>query len=153
IFNDSYKSPLSLIVIDDIERLLAWVPIGSFFSNAILQTLLVLIKKQPPAGRRLLIIGTTSERDVLAQMDMTSAFSNEIYIENICTLDALQKAIQHAHLFDDDAEYDLLFADLADYLHGRAFSVGIKKLLLLVETARQDPDRRSRFISEFCTIC
>ncbi|KAJ2528229.1 transport between ER and Golgi ATPase protein [Coemansia sp. RSA 1935] len=153
VFNDSYKSPLSLIVIDDIERLLAWVPIGSFFSNAILQTLLVLIKKQPPAGRRLLIIGTTSERDVLAQMDMTSAFSNEIYIENICTLDALQKAIQHAHLFDDDAEYDLLFADLADYLHGRAFSVGIKKLLLLVETARQDPDRRSRFISEFCTIC
>ncbi|KAJ2310753.1 transport between ER and Golgi ATPase protein [Coemansia sp. Cherry 401B] len=155
VFNDSYKSPLSLIVVDDIERLLEWVPIGARFSNAILQTLLVLVKKQPPSGRRLLVIGTSSERQVLAQMDMSSAFSNEIYIENICTLDALQKAIRHARLFDDNdaAAYDTLFADLSDYVHGRAFGIGVKKLLLLVETARQDPDRHARFLSEFYSIC
>ncbi|KAJ2352150.1 transport between ER and Golgi ATPase protein [Coemansia erecta] len=153
VFNDSYKSPLSLIVIDDIKRLLEWVPIGARFSSAILQALLVLVKKHPPAGRRLLIIGTTSELDVLEQMDMASVFSNKIYIESICTLDALQKAISHANLFDDDAAYAPLFSDLADYLHGRAFSVGIKKLLQLVGTSRQDPDRHSRFFNEFCAIC
>ncbi|KAJ2820659.1 transport between ER and Golgi ATPase protein, partial [Coemansia erecta] len=152
VFNDSYKSPLSLIVMDDIEYLLGWVPLGARFSSAILQALQALVKKQPPAGRRLLIIGTTSKRDVLAQMEMTLDFSNEICIESICKLDALKKAIRHANLFDDDAAYAPLFSDLADYLHGRAFSVGIKKLLQLVENARQDPDCHSRFFSKFCAI-
>ncbi|KAJ2819872.1 transport between ER and Golgi ATPase protein, partial [Coemansia furcata] len=150
IFNDSYKSPLSLIVIDDIERLLEWVPIGARFSNSVLQTLLVLIKKQPPKGRRLLVIGTTSEREVLAQMDMATAFSNEIYVENIGTLSAMQAVVQHADLFDEQRDYDRLFADLDVYLENRPFSIGIKKLLLLVETARQDPDKYSRFKNEIC---
>jgi vesicle-fusing ATPase len=47
-FRDAYKSPLSVIVIDDIEILLDWVPIGPRFSNTVLQALKVLLKKQPP---------------------------------------------------------------------------------------------------------
>ena len=47
IFNDAYKSPFSVIVIDSIERLLDWVGIGPRFSNTVLQTLLVLLKKAP----------------------------------------------------------------------------------------------------------
>ena len=54
------QSPLSAIVLDDIERLLEYVAIVPRFSNAVLQTLLVLLKKPPPPGRRLFIIGTTS---------------------------------------------------------------------------------------------
>lgn len=34
--------------------------IGPRFSNAVLQTLLVLLKKQPPANRKLFVVGTTS---------------------------------------------------------------------------------------------
>jgi vesicle-fusing ATPase len=49
---------------DDIERLLEYVAIGPRFSNLVLQVLLVLVKKQPPAGRRLLVIGTTSSGEV-----------------------------------------------------------------------------------------
>lgn len=48
IFEDAYKSPLSMIVLDDIERLLEFIHIGPRFSNAVLQALLVLIKKMPP---------------------------------------------------------------------------------------------------------
>jgi vesicle-fusing ATPase len=33
IFNDAYKSPLSLIVLDDIERLIEFIHIGPRFSN------------------------------------------------------------------------------------------------------------------------
>ena len=42
------QSPMSMIVLDDVERLLEYVPIGPRFSNAILQVLLILLKKQPP---------------------------------------------------------------------------------------------------------
>ena len=51
------QSPMSIIVLDDLERLLEYVAIGPRFSNTILQVLLVLLKKQPPQGRRLLVLG------------------------------------------------------------------------------------------------
>ncbi len=41
--------------------------IGPRFSNLILQVLLVLVKKQPPAGRKLLVIGTSSNGDVSSE--------------------------------------------------------------------------------------
>lgn len=47
-FDDAYKSQLSCVVVDDIERLLDYVPIGPRFSNLVLQALLVLLKKAPP---------------------------------------------------------------------------------------------------------
>ena len=47
-FTDSYKSVCSMIVVDDIERLLDYAPIGQKYSNTILQTLLVFLKKLPP---------------------------------------------------------------------------------------------------------
>ncbi len=60
-FDDAYKSPLSLIILDDLERLIEFIHIGPRFSNPILQALLVLIKKKPPhPERKLMIIGTTS---------------------------------------------------------------------------------------------
>jgi hypothetical protein len=39
-----------------------YVPIGPRFSNAVLQTLLVLLKRQPPPGKKLLILGTSSSK-------------------------------------------------------------------------------------------
>ena len=56
VFEDAYKSPLSLIVLDDIERLLDYVAIGPRFSNVVLQALLILLKRQPPEGRKLLVL-------------------------------------------------------------------------------------------------
>jgi len=47
-FRDAYKSPLSIIVIDNIELLVDWVPIGPRFSNSVLVALKVLLGKQPP---------------------------------------------------------------------------------------------------------
>lgn len=52
VFDDAYKSQLSCVVVDDIERLLDYVPIGPRFSNLVLQALLVLLKKPPPKVRR-----------------------------------------------------------------------------------------------------
>jgi vesicle-fusing ATPase len=48
VFRDAYKSPLSIVIIDEIERLLEYVSIGPRFSNTVLQALLVLLKKAPP---------------------------------------------------------------------------------------------------------
>jgi vesicle-fusing ATPase len=50
-FRDAYKSALSVIVIDNIEMLVDWVPIGPRFSNTVLVALKVLLGKQPPKVR------------------------------------------------------------------------------------------------------
>lgn len=47
-FRDAYKSPLSVIVIDNIEMLLDWVAIGPRFSNTVLVALKILLAKEPP---------------------------------------------------------------------------------------------------------
>lgn len=61
IFEDAYKSSLSLIILDDLERLIEYISIGSRFSNLLLQALLILIKKKPAnPERKLMIIGTTA---------------------------------------------------------------------------------------------
>jgi vesicle-fusing ATPase len=48
VFTDAYKSPQNIVVVDNIERIIDWVPIGPRFSNLVLQTLMVLLTKQPP---------------------------------------------------------------------------------------------------------
>ncbi|KAM3863080.1 vesicle-fusing ATPase-like [Diretmus argenteus] len=144
IFEDAYKSQLSCVVVDDIERLLDYVPIGPRFSNLVLQALLVLLKKPPPKGRKLLIIGTTSRKDVLQEMEMLDAFSTTIHIPNISRGEQLVDALELLGSFQEKER-----ASIAKATKGKKLSIGIKKLLMVIEMAVQmDPDYRvSKFLS------
>uniref|UniRef100_A0A665V2V1 Vesicle-fusing ATPase n=1 Tax=Echeneis naucrates TaxID=173247 RepID=A0A665V2V1_ECHNA len=144
VFDDAYKSQLSCVVVDDIERLLDYVPIGPRFSNLVLQALLVLLKKAPPKGRKLLIIGTTSRKDVLQEMEMLDAFSTTIHIPNISTGEQLVDALELLGSFSDKER-----ASIAQQLKGKRVWIGIKKLLVLIEMSLQmDQDYRvTKFLS------
>uniref|UniRef100_A0A8C2V7R2 Vesicle-fusing ATPase n=2 Tax=Chinchilla lanigera TaxID=34839 RepID=A0A8C2V7R2_CHILA len=138
IFDDAYKSQLSCVVVDDIERLLDYVPIGPRFSNLVLQALLVLLKKAPPQGRKLLIIGTTSRKDVLQEMEMLNAFSTTIHVPNIATGEQLLEALELLGNFKDKER-----TTIAQQVKGRKVWIGIKKLLMLIEMSLQmDPEYR-----------
>uniref|UniRef100_A0A8C9WAH1 Vesicle-fusing ATPase n=1 Tax=Scleropages formosus TaxID=113540 RepID=A0A8C9WAH1_SCLFO len=144
VFDDAYKSQLSCVVVDDIERLLDYVPIGPRFSNLVLQALLVLLKKPPPKGRKLLIIGTTSRKDVLQEMEMLDAFSTTIHIPNISTGEHLVEALELLGSFTDKER-----ATIAQQVKGKRVWIGIKKLLMLIEMSLQmDQEYRvSKFLS------
>lgn len=62
IFDDAYRSSLSCILVDNIERLIDYGAIGPRYSNITLQALLVLLRKEPPKGRKLLVLCTSSRR-------------------------------------------------------------------------------------------
>jgi vesicle-fusing ATPase len=47
-FTDAYKSPASILILDDFERLIGWNPIGPRFSNTMLEALTTLIVSRPP---------------------------------------------------------------------------------------------------------
>ncbi|XP_038048750.1 vesicle-fusing ATPase-like isoform X2 [Patiria miniata] len=132
IFEDAYKSELSCVVVDDIERLLDYVPIGPRFSNLVLQALLVLLKKIPPKGRKLLIIGTTSQKEVLQQMEMVSTFNTHIHVPALSTGEQLCSVIEDFDCFSAAER-----ATLQKKLSGKRLCIGIKKLLVLLELVRQ----------------
>ncbi|KTF88266.1 hypothetical protein cypCar_00024233, partial [Cyprinus carpio] len=134
IFEDAYKSQLSCVVVDDIERLLDFVPIGPRFSNLVLQALLVLLKKPPPRGRKLLILGTTSRKDVLQEMGMLDSFSTTIHIPNISRGEHLMEALELLGGFQEEER-----AVIAKKVKGQAVWLGIKKLQMLIEMSLQMP--------------
>lgn len=80
VFRDVHKSPLNVLVIDKIENIINYNPIGPRFSNDILQVLNVYLTKKPPKGRRLLIIGTTSQYQVFKHMNLVDSFNDAIAV-------------------------------------------------------------------------
>ncbi|KAK6331507.1 transport between ER and Golgi ATPase protein [Orbilia blumenaviensis] len=146
VFMDAYKSALSVVVLDNLERLIDYVPIGPRFSNAVLQTIQVLLRRRPDNGRRLLILATTTSRSVLSQLDMLNTFDGELGIPNVGTHDELAHILQELKTFDQ-REVQSAIREIGDITQSRKLGVGIKKIILAVETALQDEDRAGRFAS------
>lgn len=144
VFMDAYKSPLSIIVMDNIERIVDWVPIGPRFSNSVLQTIMVLLSKQPPKGRRLLILATTTERSVLQQLDIFNSFNSDIPVPNVNSSEELRHVMQETGVFSSE-DMQRSLQEIVDITQSEEVGVGIKKILLGIETAKQDADMASRF--------
>ncbi|RDB20001.1 Vesicular-fusion protein sec18 [Hypsizygus marmoreus] len=152
VFSDSYKSPLSVIVVDNIERLIDWTPMGARFSNAVLQALLVLFARRPPKGRRLLILATSSLRSILTDIGFAETFDSELRVPPISSLAALEYVLREVELFTSTEERRAAVRTLRDSgIAGGSgeegddgmsskLQIGIKKLLSVVEMARQEPD-------------
>ncbi|TYK30894.1 vesicle-fusing ATPase [Cucumis melo var. makuwa] len=127
VFEDAYKSPLSIIILDDIERLLEYVAIGPRFSNLMSQALMVLLKRLPPKGKKLLVIGTTSEVGFLDSVGICDAFSVTYHVPTLKTDDA-KKVMQQLNVFAED-DVDAAAEAVTD--------MPIKKLYMLIEMAAQ----------------
>merc|ERR1711968_246034 len=129
---DAHKSPRSIIILDDLERLLSYVPIGPRFSNDVLQTLLVLLKKTPPNVRKLLVIATTSALGVLESMDLAGAFSVSVRVPTL-SRDEIVEVFRQLDCFmpGDVDNCAAIFQD----------GIGIKRLMIMVEMARQEAAR------------
>lgn len=133
VFEDATKSPLNCVVVDDLERLLDYVRVGPRFSNAVLQSLLVLFKREPPKGRRLLIIATTSNTRVLEDLEFMDVFNAILDIPQVSTTEEFRAVLGYYQVFSTTAELD----EAAQCFSGAPIS--IKKLIMITEMAKQGP--------------
>ncbi|KAL6220996.1 hypothetical protein ACLB2K_008749 [Fragaria x ananassa] len=101
-FEEAYKSQLSIIILDDIERLMEFIPIGPRFSTMIYQTLLSLLKRLPPKGTKLLVIGTTSEFEFLESVRFCNTFSHTYNVPTLNSEDAKNVLEQLKVVADED---------------------------------------------------
>ncbi|KAH3685447.1 hypothetical protein WICPIJ_003562 [Wickerhamomyces pijperi] len=137
VFRDCYKSPLSVLVVDSVETIVGWMPVGPRFSNEVTQLLKVKITAKPPKGHRLLIISTTSRYSVLQQMDLLSCFDRDIGVPNITSFKALNTLIAQTGFFDQQA-----CAQIMDQLARVQpnLNISVKSVLTSMETARFKKD-------------
>ena len=126
-FEDGYKSPYSIIILDNIEKLIEYIRVGPRFSNLLLQTLRVFIKKLPPKkGKKMLIIGTTSCASQLEDLDIVQDFDRRIQIPNL-TKNEILNVLKNYQCHEEDREK---IANLVQNLP-------IKQLCFLIDRALQ----------------
>lgn len=111
VFADAYKSPISLLILDDFERLIEWNPIGPRFSMTMLGVLTTLIVSKPPKvctfflplktkhtdkdkGHRLLTFVTTSNYSALKMLEVDMDFARKVAVPAVTNLQELGAIFQ-----------------------------------------------------------
>lgn len=131
LFTDCYRSALSIIFIDDIERILEYSPAGGHrFSNPVLQTLLVLLRKIPPKGCRLLVVATTSIASNLEDLQLTQAFNVNLHVS------LLQEPAEIAAVLKEYS--DLTPTECMNIAKSLTKPIAIKQLLMVLEMAKAE---------------
>jgi vesicle-fusing ATPase len=154
IFLDSYRSSESLIVIDELERILEFVPSGPRFSALTLTTLLILLKKAPPAEdgddpdkpKKLMIIATSSCLNKLDDhLDLAHAFSVVTKIPSLTTGDHTNKVFEKLGVTVVDR-------DQKEIESKTPFPISVKDFVLVSEMARQGGESITSARFEDCLV-
>ncbi len=105
---------------------------------------MVLFAKRPPKGRRLLVIATTSLRPILTDLGLSESFDAEIRVPPLSSLTALEHVINEVDLIPNPRELQRTMEMLEQAgfggQDGNGLNIGIKKLLSVIEMARQEPE-------------
>lgn len=119
-----------------------YVRIGPRFSNAVLQILLVLLKREPPKvftisdvlltpqkGRRLFILATSSNKQLIQDMEFLDSFNAILQVPQISNKEEFKNALQELDVFEE--------ADLEKAASAFQRPIPIKKLIMICEMAKQ----------------
>merc|ERR1711953_469375 len=142
VFDDAANSPLSLIILDDLERLVDYVSIGPRFSNVVLQALFSLLKKKPvKQTHRMVVIATTSDMTFANQTKLLRAFNIALKVPMLTSKDHFKAVLGEATDMSSD-----LSEELSTELDGQ--SIGIQTLLQVTNMAskRETPIRKDVFL-------
>jgi len=93
-FEDARASPLSVLVLDNLERILGFSPVGPVYSNEVLQTLLLLLRRQPVEGRRLLVLATTSCLESMEALGVSPTFDVSLHVAPLTTTEEKAAVLQ-----------------------------------------------------------
>ncbi|KAF4548886.1 ATPase-like protein 15 [Elsinoe fawcettii] len=142
VFTDAYKSPLNVLVLDNLELLIDWVPVGPRFSASVLAALKAYMENRPPQGRPLLLIATTSDLTVLRQLQLD--FDAEIPVPYINKQQELGFVMHESGVFNQN-EIAAVMSEITATTGSEQLGVGVKTVLTAITTASHSEDKVGRF--------
>jgi len=131
IFDDAYKSNLSCIIVDDIERLIGYT-IGPRFSHPILQALLICIRRVPVDPTRKILIIATSTPDVVRTLEIDKVFDYVDAVPVVTTREEFEKIMtdsKHNELCEPNVKA------VVECFPKTKRGIGIADLLTIIEFA------------------
>ncbi|KAI1820931.1 P-loop containing nucleoside triphosphate hydrolase protein [Xylaria intraflava] len=134
-FADAYKSPASILILDDFERLIGWNPIGMRCSETMLQALTTLIVSKPPKNHRLLVFVTTSRWSMLKSLEIDMDFAKKVAVPAVSNLQELRTVLRDSKVFNPEDINDAV--NMVQQGSGSdRIGVGIKTVLDCIFEAR-----------------
>ena len=129
----AHRCSSSILIFDDIERIIEYSPIGPRFSNPVLQTFLVLLKKPTTdPTKKLLVLATTSISVLLESLQLVDAFNLKIHVPRLDK--AEEMAIVLRELVGSKSEISQV--DIDKISNGISKPIGLKQLIMVTEMAR-----------------
>ena len=128
IFNDAYKSKISLILIDDIERLVEFIQLKNDYTKPILTNILTLLKKKPQRGHKIFILGTSSNRMIMENLEIADCFVSQLQI------DILRKIEEKVFVINKISPDTL---ELNKELAANCPDISVRNLIILLESTIQ----------------
>ena len=98
-FDDAAKSPLSVLILDDVAKLVHFAKHGPRYSLLLLHTLQSLLKQRPPAGKRMVVI-VTADTTVARTLDLRDSFNRCVTLPTL-TRDEAAAALEASGLIQD----------------------------------------------------
>ncbi|KAL6864140.1 vesicle fusion factor [Trichoderma novae-zelandiae] len=134
-FADAYKSPASVLILDDFERLIGWNPIGPRFSNVMLEALTTLIVSKPPKGHRLLVFVTTSKASTLKMLEVEQDFAKKVAVPAVSNLRELAVVLHESRVLSSEHVNQTISA-IQERTGSESVAVGVKAILDCIFEAR-----------------
>ncbi|KAM0330577.1 hypothetical protein ACHAQA_003525 [Verticillium albo-atrum] len=128
VFNDAFRTPLSIVILDDFEKLIEWNPIGPRFSNTVLDRLMAF-------NHRIMVFATTSQRHVLKELGVLTDFRRQIKVPGVANTDDLASLLSEKGGFSS-ADIAYIKQTLADDTGSHQINVGVKVVLEIIEESR-----------------
>ncbi|KAK8862577.1 Vesicular-fusion protein [Apiospora arundinis] len=141
-FTDAYKSTLSVLILDEIESMISYIPVGPRFMSEVATTIGVLMKSQPPKGRRLMVIGTTSQPRVLEDLNLRG-FSNKLAVPRVRDFGELQALLAATGAFQD-ADINETLHELQGITGSQKVDMGVKRVIELIASAQIQATKEGR---------
>ena len=144
VFEETACSKVGCVVVDDVERLIDYNPVGARYSHAVAQALTAMLKWPPPAGRRLLVIATSAAKNLLDQMGVTQLFGAHFHVPCLINEHQIMNVVRAI-------ESNFSNKDVARIRSGLAkrdnVAIGVKHLIKVIGTAEQsDGDKSLTFL-------
>lgn len=109
-FDDAAKSPLSVLILDDVSKLVQFAKHGMRYSLLLLHTLQSLLKQRPQENRRMVVLAT-ADANVTEALELADSFAHVIKLPTL-TREEAAVAIKDSHVAQDPRTLQAAVAQL-----------------------------------------